>query len=382
MRAQPEEQLLSRTFTGPVNRALPLQGKVARAVADSMRVRITPEVRARLARNLSINPAAQEAYLSGLYHLEYASYGPKLPSPQRTAELHLAIAKMEEAVALDSSWARAYAKLAFADHWLASSVPGEADEYYARAKAAALRAIELDDTESQAYASLAFVLFNHEHDWADAGRAIRRAVELDPNSHHWIYALYLMGAGRYDEAIEQYQMAAEQDPLSDLLKVQIAGAYACADRHQEAIDQVIQLQARAAPGGGRVVTPRLLEFLVDEYALIGAHSQAIELAQRLVATTDTLSSGPELVFALAMAGRQDQARSLLARIAAKSSGHFVPYPRIYVALGDTNRAIAAMRASADTSYTTATSIRCWTAYQLLRDDPRIQALVSTLDLPS
>ncbi len=386
VRAHPEEHLASFMLTNSRDRALSLQGSVARAVADSVRVKVTPEVRARLARNRSVNPAAQEAFLAGLYHLEYASYGPRLPATRRTAELRLAIAKLEEAVALDSTWARAYAKLALADHWLAStqeSVAGVADEYYPKAKAAALRALELDNTESWAYASLGFVLFRYEHDWAGAEQAIRRAVELDPNSHHWIYAIYLMGLGRYDEAIGQYQMATERDPLSDLLKTQIAGAYACANRHQEAIAQVNQLQARAAPGGGRVVTPELLKFLVDEYSLIGAHAQAIELAQRLVATTDTLSSGPELAFALAMAGRHDQARSVLARVAAKSpTGHFSPYPRIYVALGDTDRAIAAMRASIDSDYAIATSIRCWTAYQLLRDDPRMQALVSTLDLPN
>ena len=380
VRAQPEEHLASMMFTDLRDRALPLQGRVARAAADRMRVKVTSEVRVRLARNRSVNPAAQDAYLSGLYHLERASYGPRLSAPQRTAEFHRAIAKMEEAVALDSGWARAYSKLALADHWLASSDTSAMDEYYPKAKAAALRALELDDTESQAHASLAFVLFRYERDWTGAEREIRRAIELDPNSHHWIYALYLMGAGRFDEAISQYQMAMERDPLSDLLKSQVAWAYACADRHQEAIAQVIQLQTRATPGGGGAVTPKLLGFLVDEYSLVGAHAQAIELAQRLVGATDTLSSGPELAFALAMAGRHDQARSLLARVAAKSpSGHFSLYPRIYVALGDTNRAIAAMRAAADTHHATATSIGCWTAYQLLRDDPRMQALVSTLD---
>lgn len=383
VRAQPEEHLASIMLTDSRNRALPLQGRVARAVADSMRVKVTPEVRARLARDQPINPAAQDAYLAGLYHLEYATSGPHLPVPERTAELQRAIAKLEEAVALDSTWARAYAKLALADHWLASSVMGEADEYYPRAKAAALRALELDPSESQAWASLGFVLSQYDGDLAGADRAIRRALELDPNSGHWIYAIHLTLTGRYDEAIAQYQMAMERDPLSDILKIQIAGAYACADRHEEAIAQIRQLQARAEPGVERVDTPQLLGYLVEEYSFAGAHSQAIEAAQQLLAMTDTVSSGPELAFALAMAGRRDEARSLLARIAAKGrSSRFLPYPGIYAALGDTDRAMAVLRATIDTHHHAANSIRCWAVYKLLHDDPQMQALVSTLDLPN
>lgn len=116
VRARPERHVMAATYHGPLNRALSLQSEVARAVAHAMQAQVRPEVRARVARVRSINPQAQEAYLTGLYHLGRASYGQGLPESERLGEVRAAIAYLEHAVTLDSAWATAHARLALAYH--------------------------------------------------------------------------------------------------------------------------------------------------------------------------------------------------------------------------------------------------------------------------
>ncbi len=158
VQAQPEKHLISESFTGPLSQALALQGTVARAVAEATRARVTPAVRAQMARSRAVDPAAQEAYLAGLYHLERATYGQVLPLPERR----------RRSASQSRSWSRPWrwtprglrrggSSRSPITGWRA--VPcGRADEYYPKSKAAALRAIALDDAESQAYASLGFEL--------------------------------------------------------------------------------------------------------------------------------------------------------------------------------------------------------------------------------
>lgn len=383
VRAQPEELLVSKTFTGPLNRALALQSEVARALVEGMRARVTPAVRARMGRTRTVDPAAQDAYLAGLYHLGRASYGQILPDSERQQEKRVAIAKFEEVVALDSTWAPGYAKLALAYHWLASGVEAQSDENFRRSKAAALHALALDSTEAQAWASLGFVLYQHEFDWAGAEQAIRRAIELEPNSHHWIYASYLRDAGRYDEASAEYQKAEARDPLSDLLKVQIAGAYSCAGRHDEAIAKATGFYHRISAEGTTGVigdTAWFLRFTAAEYSISGKHAEGIEAAEQLVEMTDTLSSGDVLAFALAMGGRRAEARSLVAWIEEHHGENQFP-ASMYAALGDTARAIGIVDSLIGMRDLGVVHARCWNVFKVMPDEPQLQALLRRAGIP-
>ncbi len=339
-------------------------------------------MQARLTSGATVDPAAQEAYLAGLYHLERGSYGQILPVSERLRRHRLAIVKLEEAVALDSTWARAWAKLALADHWVASSYPGEW-EYFAKSKAAALRALALDSTESQAWASLGFVQFIQDWDWADAERSIRRAMDLDPNSHHWIYALYLRAAGRFDESIAEYRKAEARDPLSDLLKSQIVDVYSCAGRHDEAITEARRLHERVAAlgeSGVRGDSAWFLDLTSQEYSLAGRHAEAIRTAEQLVEMTDTLTSGRTLAFALAMGGHRVEARSVLARLKSLGDSSST-WAATYVALGDTTRAVELVKSRIQAQSRFLTGARCLLIYKVLPDEPRLQALLKPLELP-
>ena len=381
VRATPEQHLISRTFVGPLNRALALQGEVARAVADAMRARVTPAVRVRLTSGPTVEPAAQDAYLAGLYHLERASYGQMLPSADRLQHFRLAISKLEESVVLDPSWARAHAKLALAEHWLASSDPHQSEENFRKSKASALRALSLDSTEAQAWASLGFVQLLYDWDWTGAERSIRRAMELDPNSHHWIHALYLRAAGRYEESIAEYRQAEARDPLSDLLKAQIVGVYSCADRHDEAVAEARRVHERVAAAGGTGVSGDTLWFLAvkaQEYSLAGRHDEAVRAAEEMVVRTDTLRSGATLAFALAMAGREPEARSLIARLDAVG---VESWAATYAALGDTARAIDLTSSRVQEMGRVLAGARCWLIYKVLPEERRLQALLQPVGFP-
>ena len=384
VQANPEKHLIAETFTGPLNRALALQGEVARAVAEAMRAHVSPAVRERLAHKRPVDPAAQDIYLSGLYHLERASYGQILPTSERLVEIQLAIANLEQAVTLDSTWATAYAKLALASHWLASYSEGEAEEYFPRSKAAAQRALALDSTESQAWASLGFVRFLYEWDWVGAEKAIRRAIELEPNSHHWIYALYLRAAGRHDESIAEYLKAEARDPTSDALKAQVASEYACAGRYDEAIAQARALAARVVAAGEHGVlgdSTWLLSFMAGEYSLAGKHAEAIEAGKRLLGRTDTISGGPLLALALAMGGREEEARSLVARLEQKAPDGYNWQAAVYAALGDTASAVDVARRVIKAQGRSITGVRCWMIFRILPDEPRLQELLEPLHFP-
>jgi DNA-binding SARP family transcriptional activator/TolB-like protein len=390
VRAQPEEHVFGSVHQGPIDQALTLQGTVARDIAQGMRTRVAADVLGRMARPHAVNPEAQQAYLTGLYHLERATYGDERTDDERTAHQMDAIRYLEEAVRIDSTWATAYGKLALAYHWLATgtSDPGIEKEFSTKSKATAKHALALDETESQAHASLGFVLYYFDWAWEPAEREIHRAMELDPNSHHWIYALYLQAAGRHEASIEQYRLAEERNPSSEILKAQVADEYACAGRYNEAIAQARALLATIEQSG-RAVTNRdsvwLLDFTSRQLSMKGAREEAIRAAERLRAlSSDSLLSLSRLAIAYALGGRKADARPLLRQLEAQPLVRRDPrrVSAVYAALGDPGRALEIEEAELPVTRWGLAHYRCEEVYQLLRDDPRMRAFVRPMGFPN
>jgi tetratricopeptide (TPR) repeat protein len=324
-----------------------------------------PESSTRLAAAI-VSREAQEAYLQGLYHLERQTVTLELTTSDRLEVLRTAATNLENAVALAPEWAAAHAKLARTYHWIASTNEELAPEFYPKSKAAALRALELDPNEAQAHASLGFVLFSHEWDWQGAERSIQRAVALDPNSHQWIYALFLVAAGRYDEAVTRYERAQERNPLSSMIKRQLAWTYSCAGRHDDAIAELEDLRGRLgkSPGWLRVA-------FGDEYLAKSMYPEAIAALEGAVTVSD---SNPwhvaSLAHGYARAGRVRDARRLVVWLEQRPGRWYAP--EIYTALGDTERAIA---------MDNILSLRCGTAYPALRNQPQIREIVRRIGIP-
>ena len=374
IRADPEGHMWAGTYHGALRNAIALQGEVARAVGHAIHTRAAPEPDARLAAS-SVRPEAQEAYLQGLYHLERQMVTMDLTPPERLAALRNAVTYLENAVALAPEWAAAQAKLARAYHWIASSYVKLAPEFYPKSKTAALRALELDPNEAQAHASLGFVLFNHEWDWEGAERSIQRALALDPNSHHWIYAMFLVAVGRYDEAITHYQQAQERNPLSPILKGQLAYAYSCAGRHDEAIAELEKLQARIGPD-----SDWLRAAFGELYLTKSMYPEAIAALEGAVAVSDSNAGSVALLaYGYARAGRVGDARRLVLWLEQRPGQWYAP--QLYTALGDTGRAIAMVRSAFEQRSGYVVYLRCATAYPALRNQPQIREIVRRIGLP-
>jgi TolB-like protein len=197
--------LWAKEFDRDVRDVLTVQSEVARAIADEIKVQLTPQEQQRLAAPASVNPQAHEAYLRGRYEL----------SKYTEKDLRAAIRFFQQAIALDPHFAPAYAGLA--DSYANLSTNYEApNAVMPQAKAGALKALELDETLSAAHSSLAFILLYYNWDFPAVERECKRALELNANNAdaHAVYGQYLAVLGRQPEMMAELRRALELDPLS------------------------------------------------------------------------------------------------------------------------------------------------------------------------
>ncbi len=204
--ANPERNLWAEVYDRELRDILTLSSEVTQAIVQEIRATLTPEEKHRLTSARPINPEAHEAYLKGRYHWN-----------KRTAEsLNKAIEYFLQAVEIDSNYALAYAGLADAYYLLPFAGDKPPREAVPKAKAAAMKALEFDESLAEAHVSLAGAAGAYDWDWSRSEMGFKRAIELNPGyatAHHW-YGLYLMRLGRYDEAISEITRAQELDPLS------------------------------------------------------------------------------------------------------------------------------------------------------------------------
>ena len=374
IRAYPEGHMWAGAHHGEVRNVIALQGEVARAVGQAIHARAVPESQARVAAP-SVSPEAQEAYLRGLYHLERQMINGELTRSERLVVLRTAAVNLENAAALAPQWAAAEAKLARTYHWIASFNDELAPEFYRKSKRAALRALELDPNEAQAHASLGFVLFNYEWNWEAAERSIQRALALDPNSHHWVYALFLVAVGRFDEAVTHYELAQERNPLSSFLKRQLAWTYSCAGRHDDAITELEDLQGRLGEKPGW-----LRAGFGEEYLAKSMYPEAIASLESAVAVSDSNAwYVASLAHSYARSGRLRDARRLVVWLEQRPGQWYAP--ELYTAIGDTGRAISMVQSAFHQRSGNILSLRCGMAYPALRNKPQIREIVRRIGIP-
>ena len=276
-----------------------LQSLAARTIADRIQVELTPKEQEQLTAGRPVDPAVQEACLKGR-HFWY----------QRTSEsVRKGLECFEEAVRLDPMHAPAHAGIADScivdgGRYLGIS-PKKA---YTRARAAAERAVALDDDLAEAHTSLAAVMTDYDWDWKGADREYRRAIELNPNyvtAHSW-YAEQLSRMGRHDEAVAEARVARELDPLSLASSMIVAWILFFARRYDEALEQGRQT-LDLDPNYATVY--RIMGWAHEETgdyeAAIAAHRKAAEL------TNQSPNFKVQLGRAYALAGRHEEAREIL-----------------------------------------------------------------------
>jgi TolB-like protein/DNA-binding winged helix-turn-helix (wHTH) protein/Flp pilus assembly protein TadD len=369
--ASADKHLWSQSYEGELRDALALQNKVARAIADQIRISLNPQEQAALKSAKVVNPEAYVSYLKGRYFWN-----------KRTGDsLKVALAYFSQAIEEDPKYARAYSGLAdtyalLGDWQYAVMTPKEA---LPKAKAAAIKALELDSTLGEAHNSLAFCLDGFDWDFESAGKEFLRAIELNPGyatAHHW-YAWHLALLHRYEEAIAEMKKAENLDPLSLVINADLAELLVLAGSYDESIQQS-RKTIEMDPNFGLAHN-----HLAQAYLKKQMNNEAVAELQRAV---ELSGSSPTCIANLARAyvasGKRIQAEKLLSDLKKRSnlSHSFASeIAVIYVALGDTDQAITWLKKGYEERFNPGVLLR--PGLDPIRSDPRFEDLMSRIGLP-
>lgn len=370
IRAPIDKHLWAQSYEGDLREVLALQEKVAKDIAEQVRAQLTPQEQAKLKNARPVNPAAYEAYLRGNYFAE-----------KRTAEsLTKAIQCFEEAIRDDPNSAPAYAGLADVYVILSEYKSVPAREAHAKARVAATKAVELDDSLAEAHTELANLAGTEDYDWTGAEREFRRAIELNPGNAgaHYFHAMNLMSMGHWEEASAEIESARQLDPVSIIINANIGLVYYYArqsDRAIEAERKALEL----APN-----TAFIYESLGLAYLQKGMYREAISHLQKAV----DLSKGfpqyqAELAYGYEAEGNHPQAGRILVNLESRSRREYVSSYSLAVAcvaLGERDAALAQLRKAYEAREDLVAVLKIEPLFDSLHTDPRFQDLLRRIGL--
>lgn len=372
IRAATDEHIWAGEYQREFRSILEIQEEFTQSIVKQIEVNLTSKDGRRQAAVRPVDPEAYEQYLKGRYYFN-----------QRTKDaLNKSIAFFRQAIARDSSYAPSYSGLAEAYAMLGFRGGFPSQDALSEAKAAARKAVELDDGLAEPHASLAFIAETYEWDWAAAEREYKRALELNPGdaqAHNW-YAGYLTYTGRFDDGISEARRARDLDPLSLPINNALAGRLLSGGRYDEAFrqaQQTLELDPHFAPAH---------QTLGWVYLHMGKQKEAMEqfrTAVELSGTEDT-DLQLDLGFAYAVSGRHDEARGILASFEKLQEQGKVPSGSVAVllgALGETNEAFAWLEKAYREHDPQLTYLKAGRRFEPLRKDPRFEQLVRRLGLP-
>ncbi|MDX6694572.1 MAG: eukaryotic-like serine/threonine-protein kinase [Blastocatellia bacterium] len=316
--------------------ALELEDSISAKVSGAILPRLAQDEEARLKKRGTDNAEAFAAFMRGRYF--WNQFTPE--------SLPKALASFEKAIALDARYAPPYVGLADFYNW--ASIYGilPPGECYEKSRAAALRALELDDSLAEAYAALGLIT-ESLWSWSEAERLYQRAVELNPNyslAHEW-HASLLIGTGRFEEGMKAIRRAEELDPLSLRAMTLTAWTIYQCRRYPEAVakaEQIIELD-KDFPQGHLQLGNALIE-AGDAVTAVAALRKAALLMP------DSALPKYALCFALVAAGQRDEARRIVAEIDALAAARYIkPYfiALAYVAVGEKETALALLEKAFD-----------------------------------
>jgi len=369
--ASTDKHLWSQSYEGELRDTLALQNRVASAIADQIRINLTPQEQAALKNVKVVNPEAYESYLKGRYFWN-----------KRTPDgLKVALAYFKEAIEEDPKYAQAYSGLAdtyalLGDWQYAVMTPKEA---FPDAKSAALKALELDSGLGEAHNSLAFVLDGFDWDFDAAGKEFRRAIELNPGyatAHHW-YAWHLSLLGRFDEAIAEMKKAQNLDPLSLIINADLAELLVLAHHYDDSIAQsrkTIEMDPNFALAHNQLAQAYLQKHVYDQ--------AVIELKKAVQLSGDSPTCIANLARAYVASGKRSEAEKLLGDLKKRSSAAYSNAPEIaivYVSLGDSDQAMNWLEKGYEERFNPGVLLR--PGFDPLRSDSRFQNLLRRIGLP-
>jgi TolB-like protein/DNA-binding winged helix-turn-helix (wHTH) protein/Tfp pilus assembly protein PilF len=368
-----DRHLWADTYESQLGDVLSLQNRVSSAIVDEIRINLTPEEKERLAKAPAVSPEAYENYLKGRYYWN-----------KRTDEnLTKSIGYFEQATQEDPQYALAYAGLADCYGIIGATIFGTlpASEAAPKAKAAALRALELDPSLAEAATSLATVKFNYDWDWPGAAEGFQQAISLNPSyaTAYQRYSLYLSAMGRTQDSFEQINKARELDPLSISINFSLGWRQYMARQYDRAIEQL----RNTLDMDPTYELPHLV--LGQAYEQKGDFAHALpELQKAAELSHNTPLMVSALAHGYALWGNRAEAEKLLAQLLAESKNHYVsPYyvAIVYAGLGKKETAIDWLeKALADRS-NGLVFLKVEPELDDLRSSPRFAALQKKLNLP-
>jgi TolB-like protein/DNA-binding winged helix-turn-helix (wHTH) protein/Tfp pilus assembly protein PilF len=368
-----DHHLWADTYESQIGDVLSLQNRVSSAIVDEIRINLSPEDKSRLARNPSVSPAAHEDYLKGRYYWN-----------RRSREgFTKAIGYFEDATRKDPQYALAYAGLADCYGIIGATIYGDLPvaEAAPKARAAAIRALEIDPTLAEAETSLATAKFNYDWDWAGAAQGFQRAIRLDPRyaTAYQRYSLYSIAMGRFDDSLDQIRKARDLDPLSTNINWSLGWRLYLARRYDASIAQLRDTLEMEPSYESAHLT------LGQAYEQKGEFNPALAELRK---ATELSHNSPLMLSALAhaeaLSGNIYEAQKLLDQLIARSKTQYVSafyIAIVYVALGKKDLAMNWLDKAFVERANGLVFLKVEPELDPLRSDPRFIALQQKLNFP-
>ena len=368
--ASDKTQLWGEHYDRKMSDLLAIQREIADEIVEKMKLKVSGAEKGAPKHYTESNEAYQ-LYLKGRFYWN-----------KRTAEaLKKSIENFNQAIDKDPRFALAYAGLA--DCYVVPANRLAPREAMPKAKAAAIRAVELDETLAEAHASLGRVLAAYDWDWASAEKEYKRAIELNPRyavAHQW-YGGWFQAMGRNNEAISERKRAQELDPLSSVINFELGLAFYYARDYDHAIEQfqkTLELDHNFPPA---------LNFLPAAYEQKGMYSEAVAQFKKAIPLTGgsewTLSRAG-LGHVYAVTGKKSEARTVLNELKQSAKQEYLPAPSvalIYAGLGEKDQAFAWLDKGYEDRSFQMQWIKIEPRWDSLRSDPRFQDLLRRVGLP-
>ena len=368
VQAETDTHLWAESYDRHLRNVLELHSQVAQAIAQEIKVKLTPQEQARLASTPSVNPAAQEAYLRG----RYSVYGSGAGGAQEGIDY------ARQAIEIDPGYAPAYALLAESYYQYSWRPEAPQREVISKAREAAATALKLDDTLTEAHVALGNLLMVYDWDWSGAEKEHKRAIELNPNlrAAHEAYGWYLLVIGRPNEALREARRALELDPFSVMLTALQAASYIRVGQYEEAIEQC--RKALGMDPTQRV----LLRWLGFAYVGKGMYEEAIAEFEKLKTLDPDVHFLGDLGYAYAVASKRGEARKILDEMERSKRGHSSSFSKavVYAGLGEKNRAFEWLEKAYQDREPVLVSIKFYAPFDTLHSDARYEDLLRRMGL--
>jgi len=371
IQAKDQTHLWAKQYDRELSNLLTLQAEIVQEIANEIQLVIGDPKRIDSTHQASLSREAYEAYdlyLKGRYFW----------NKRTTQGFQHAIEDFQQAIAKDPTYARGYAGLADSYALMSSYSLAPQNEFMPKARAAAQRAVELDDMLAEAHTSLALIKENYDWDWQTAEKEYRRAIQLDPNyvtGHHW-YAEYLAYQGRFNEAFAESDRARQLDPLSLIIATDNGAILYFSRQYDRAIERfraVLDMEPNF---------PRA-HLLVFAYVQKGLFADALADIEKWRRIEDVPGSWAIQAYVCGRSGQWGEARRALEKLLRLNGRQQMDPAAIalaYVGMDNKDEAFAWLQKAYSEHSNALTTLKVDPIYDPLRGDPRFQELVRRVRL--